>query len=88
MSICMENAFDNRFVFTINGKKCLYPKYVMEYVKARTGCDYKKYVVDFISHSDDFNFAKSNNLDYIDFSYENLFANINSIEKYIFYSFR
>lgn len=69
----MENIYnilDNRFVFTINGKKCLYPKYVMEYVKARTGCDYKKYVVDFISHSDDFNYAKSNNLDYIDFSYE------------------
>lgn len=44
----IDKIAEDNFVFQINGKKYLYPSYVMKFVALRTGKDYKKAVRDFL----------------------------------------
>lgn len=44
----VNDIADSNFIFNINGKDYLYPKYVMRYVSLRTGKSYKKAVRDFL----------------------------------------
>lgn len=47
----MEEIAKNEFTYTKNGKKLLYPKYVMQFVSNHTGIDYRPYIKKFFTNN-------------------------------------
>lgn len=70
----LQKIVDDDFTFNLNGKKNLFPKYVMQFVRNHTGVDYKPYVIKFLKE-EKLPYAKKQNISYSQYDYENSYIN-------------
>lgn len=66
----MDKIVEDGFSFNINGKKQLFPKYIMRFVSAHTGIDYIPYVKKFIKE-EVLSLAKARHISYQQYDFEN-----------------
>lgn len=67
----LDNIVHNEFTFNLNGKKYLFPKYVLRFVSAHTGINYIPYVRKFLKNEAEK--ALSKGISYSKYDYENSF---------------
>lgn len=68
----MQKIVDDEFCFNINGKKYMFPKYVMQFVSNHTGIDYHPFVTKFL-YNERLPLAKVNNMTYSQYDFEDSF---------------
>lgn len=66
----LQKIVDDGFTFNLNGKKNLFPKYVMQFVSNHTGVDYKHYVIQFLAR-EKLPYAKKEGISYSEYDYDN-----------------
>lgn len=70
----LQKIVYDEFTFNLNGKKNLFPKYVMQFVSNHTGVDFHPYVIKFLKE-EKLPYAKKQGISYSQYDYDNSFIN-------------
>lgn len=73
----LDKIVEDNFTFNLNGKLNLFPKYILRYVAAHTGVNYRPYVLEFLKK--DLQLAKAKNISYTQYSYERDYINYKTL---------
>lgn len=68
----LDKIVEDNFTFNLNGKRYLFPKYVLQYVSNHTGVDFHRYVVNFLTN-EVLPLAKVKGINFQQYSYEESF---------------
>lgn len=68
----LQKIVDDGFTFNLNGKRYLFPKYVMQFVSNHTGVDFHRYVTDYLC-KERLPLSKTKGIEYSQFDYDDSF---------------